>query len=390
MGRRFFSILLIFLFSIIIIFSSVCPVFASFNEWSTSSWEDLNEFSVYNTSVYLPDQDSDINDDGFISSAEKSLQDDQFVLNSTKAASAKNFTLDVSQIKFYDMPNQGFEDAYNIIKGILQGNSTYSMFINVTSNTSCRIYVCEFGSFGYVKRKTSSSASFADYRWFYGVVAQPTKFTSNTNFFVFNYNTSSGTFSDYRNSTITTSTFGINFGGVWESPDSFYEVYNLMSNTGITTYVSDMYYWGINSYNFRNTPYSGWNSFTLNGTNIQDSEYSDYQFNLYVNGYLYGDISKISGSRLSKVYLNSTVYEYQDLLLEDIKTYETDHNDINTALQNFISKTGDFNSLMSNNRANIRLYISNYFNNLSSLIPATVVIVLILLVILIVAIGVFK
>lgn len=312
-----------------------------------------------------------------------------------KSASAKNWSLTPSQFEFYRLKDQGFSDCLDIFKHILQGNSNWVAFINVISNTSARLYLCEYGSVGYTTLSNSTTID----RFFFGQVSYQ-EFNSLPNFYALTYNHSNHTWTDYKNTVLTGSTNGWHYKKTGYDPVDASDVFSLYSIPTSSTDKRDWYYFG--RIYIRRSDYTGLSTATNVSLNMQlGNSNKTIHFAPSSWQYMRGIISSImpsSSSVPSTIFLSNSETTYNNFLLDSPvepeptfnESYTQDNSSINDSLQSFISRTSSFNTLLSNNRASLKSSIKSYFDNFNSLLPASITIILVLLVILFVVIGVLK
>lgn len=395
MGKRFINFSMI-IFSFLIAFVTACPVFAFFEGSDDhEAWRD-QMFGTSAEEASLPSSSQE-----FEQSSKEVLIDEKGMSQELKetttaslikaAASSPYYSLTPDQIPFYKLADVGASNVLDIIKDILANNTNYTMLINVTSDNVARIQLCEGGNLVAIGRTTSSGTSYS--RVVYGSVIHVG--VRYPKWFAYEYRVSTGKWYNGRNSWMSQSYFGADVGG-YITGDTGFTCYSIINRAVSTTSsFRDWYFYGFQSYDYKESlSYPSTGIATLYNYNLSDvgtvvPPTPHFNLRLSYQDYLYGKASSAVSSYLTGVYLSSQ--DYVTLQLEKPpETYSTDHSTFQQSIQTFITKTADFNALMSQNQAALKANVKSFFDVFNSVLPTSVIIILILLIVVVVCIGVFK
>lgn len=392
MGKRFINFSM-FIFSFLIAFFTACPVFAFFEGSDDhEAWRD-QMFGTSAAEASLPSSSQE-----FKQSSKEVLIDEKGMSQELKetttaplikaAASSRNYSITPDQIPFYKLADYGYENVLQIIKDILANNTTYTMLVNVVSDNVVRINICDYGNLWRVRYARSSSDT-TDILTYYGT-AQRTSFTSPA-WFGLEYRFSTDKWYNGRNSWMNDSYFGYQLNNFLYSEGT--KAFSVISRPYSATTLRDWYFYGFQTDVGHLFTFSNRTNLTMTNYGAENvgvsNPYPRYNLIGITGVYSFGKTDFFSAAFTSGVWLSDT--NYTSLLLEaPPQTYSTDHSTFQQSIQTFITKTADFNSLMSQNQATLKANVKSFFDVFNSVLPTSVIIILILLIVVVVCIGVFK
>lgn len=381
MKKIFLVIFLIFLLS----FNS----FAEFDDnwdWAKDYFKVNDEFVEDETSTtfFSDEKKSSIE---FSEDLQKELSQ-----NNTKSSSVNaNYTITPADIPFYKLSSLGYTAQYEIIKNILTGSEqNFTMLVAVLSNSSINFYICEKGQpFTY---ETFSNNTYSPSRFAYGYIGR-TSDSFVPQFYSFNYNKSTDTFTDRTSTTQSSSTFGYNFNISGLSSNFFYcfSVYSF-TLTNFISNIRDYYYFGFPpSYSSLNSSHSG-TLYLNSGDNTKVFKYKN------ANCYAMGDarnnfpsLTVLPDSGARNYFFDSS-FLVSELQIEDIRTFDDNwgasfYNDV----LEFQAKVQQLINQINLSKSRITSYISTFFTNIGfgTTVPSGFYFLFVALVIISVLVGVF-